>query len=134
MSISRRAVKGGAANVHWMPAGVILLHEPRDRGAMAGRIQVVNHTVRKCPPEKQRQIRAIFEKQPLGELERLVTQTLLDAIKRVAKEELNGEKWLRSVARHSRQSYKQMRVTILEFLTQTTSTCRRRTAFPSSIR
>jgi transcriptional regulator with XRE-family HTH domain len=72
--------------------------------------------LRKCTPEKQQQIRAIFEKQPLGELERLVTQTLLDVIKRIAKEELNSEKWLRSVARHSGRSYKQMRVTILEFL------------------
>ena len=72
--------------------------------------------LRKCTPEKQRQIRAIVEKQPLGELERLVTQTLLDVIKRVAKEELKSEKWLRSVARHSDRSYKQMRVTILEFL------------------
>jgi hypothetical protein len=72
--------------------------------------------LRKCRPEKQQQIRAIFEKQPLGELERLVTQTLLDVIKRVAKEELKNEQWLRSVARHSGRSYKQMRVTILEFL------------------
>jgi transcriptional regulator with XRE-family HTH domain len=72
--------------------------------------------LRKCTQEKQRHIRAIFEKQPLGELERLVTQTLLDVIKRIAKEELKSEKWLRSVARHSGRSYKQMRVTILEFL------------------
>ncbi len=72
--------------------------------------------LRKCKPEKQQQIRTIFEKQPLGELERLVTQTLLDVIKRIAKEELKSEKWLHSVARHSGRSYKQMRVTILEFL------------------
>ena len=72
--------------------------------------------LRKCAGERQKQIRAIFEKQPLGELERLVTQTLLDVIKRVAKEELKNEKWLRSVARHSGRSYKQTRVTILEFL------------------
>ena len=72
--------------------------------------------LRKCAPKKQQQIRTIFEKQPLGELERLVTQTLLEVIKRVAKDELKNEKWLRSVARHSGRSYKQMRVTILEFL------------------
>jgi transcriptional regulator with XRE-family HTH domain len=72
--------------------------------------------LRKCTPKSQRQIRAIFEKQPLGELERLVTQTLLDVIKRIAKEELKNERWLRSVARHSGRSYKQMRVTVLEFL------------------
>ena len=72
--------------------------------------------LRKCTRERQQQVRAIFEKQPLGELERLVTQTLLDVIKRVAKEELKNEKWLRSVAQHSGRSYKQTRVTILEFL------------------
>jgi transcriptional regulator with XRE-family HTH domain len=72
--------------------------------------------LRKCTPEKQQQIRAIFEKQPFGELERLVTQKLLDVVKRVAREELGTEKWLHSVARLSGQSHKQMRVMILEFL------------------
>ena len=72
--------------------------------------------LRKCTPEKQQEIQAIFEKQAFGELERLVTQKLLDVIKRVAREELKSEKWLHSVARHSGRSYKQMRVTILEFL------------------
>ena len=78
--------------------------------------EVRSLVLRKCTPKKQQQMRVIFEKQPLGELERLVTQTLLDVVKRVAKEELKSEKWLRSVARHSNQSYKQMRVTVLEFL------------------
>jgi len=72
--------------------------------------------LRKCTPEKQEQIRAIFEKQPFGELERLVTQKLLDVVKRVAREELGTEKWLHSVARHNGRSYKQMRVMIVEFL------------------
>ena len=72
--------------------------------------------LRKCTPEKQQEIRAIFEKQAFGELERLVTQKLLDVIKRVAREELNSKKWLHSVARLSGRSYKQMRVIILEFL------------------
>jgi hypothetical protein len=72
--------------------------------------------LRKCPPEKQQEMRAIFEKQAFGELERLVTQKLLDVIKRVAREELKNEKWLRSVAQLSGRSYKQMRVVILEFL------------------
>jgi transcriptional regulator with XRE-family HTH domain len=70
----------------------------------------------KCKPEKQKQIRAIFEKQPFGELERLVTQKLLDVVKRVAKEELASESWLRLVARLSSRSYEEMRVAILEFL------------------
>jgi hypothetical protein len=72
--------------------------------------------LRKCTPEKQREIRAIFERQAFGELERLVTQKLLDVIKRVAREELKNEKWLRSVAQLGGRSYKQMRVEILEFL------------------
>src|SRR5881396_653285 len=60
--------------------------------------------LRKCSPEKQQAIRTIFERQAFGELERLVTQKLLDVIKRVAREELKNEQWLRSVARTSGRS------------------------------
>ena len=72
--------------------------------------------LRKCVPDKEKQVRAIFEKQPFGELERLVTQKLLDVIKKVAKEELNSENWLHLVARLAGRSYEQIRVTLLEFL------------------
>jgi len=72
--------------------------------------------LRKCAPDKEKQIREIFEKQPFGELERLVTQKLSDVVKRVAKEELEGENWLHLVARLSGRSYEEMRVIILEFL------------------
>ena len=65
---------------------------------------------------QRKQIREIFEKQPFGELERLVTQKLSDVVKRVAKEELEGENWLHLVARLSGRSYEEMRVIILEFL------------------
>src|ERR1043166_7611781 len=53
--------------------------------------------LQKCRAEKRQEIRVIFEKQAFGELERLVTQKLLDVIKRVARDELKSEKWLRSV-------------------------------------
>jgi transcriptional regulator with XRE-family HTH domain len=72
--------------------------------------------LRKCARGKEKEIRAIFEKQPFGELERLTTQKLLDVSKRVAKEELESENWLHLVARLSGRSYEEMRVTILEFL------------------
>jgi len=72
--------------------------------------------LRKCKPDKEKQIRAIFEKQPFGELERLVTQKILDVVKKVAKEELESENWIRLVARLSNRSYEQMRVIVLEFL------------------
>ena len=72
--------------------------------------------LRKCKPDKQKQIAAIFEKQPFGELELLVTQKLLDVVKKVARQELESENWLRLVARLSHRSYEEMRVGILEFL------------------
>jgi len=73
----------------------------------------------KCHPDKQTNIRAIFERQPFGELERFVTQKLLDVVKGVAKQELESEQWLRRVARLTHQSYEQMRVIVLEFLDTT---------------
>jgi transcriptional regulator with XRE-family HTH domain len=72
--------------------------------------------LRKCAPDREREIREIFERQPFGELERLVTQKLLDVVKRVAQQELENENWLHLVARLSGRSYEQMRVIILEFL------------------
>ena len=72
--------------------------------------------LRKCAPNKEQQVRAIFEKQPFGELERLVVQKLLDVVKRVAKEELESENWLRLVARLIGRTYEHMRVIVLEFL------------------
>jgi transcriptional regulator with XRE-family HTH domain len=70
----------------------------------------------KCNPDNEKHIRAIFVKQPFGELERLVTQKLLEVVKRIAKEELGNEAWLRQVAQLSNRSYEQMRVLVLEFL------------------
>lgn len=72
--------------------------------------------LRKCHPDRERQVRAIFEAQPFGELERLVTQRLLDVVTAVAKEELGNEYWLRMVADLSDRSFEEMRVIVLEFL------------------
>lgn len=72
--------------------------------------------LRKCEAAQRAQLREVFEKEPFGALERLVTQKLLDAAKSVAREELENEKWLRLAARLSGRSYAQTRVTILEFL------------------
>ena len=72
--------------------------------------------LRKCKADKREQIRGIFERQPFGELERFITQKLLDVTKRIAKEELDSENWLRLVARLNNRGYEEMRVAILEFL------------------
>jgi transcriptional regulator with XRE-family HTH domain len=72
--------------------------------------------LRKCVPDKERRVREIFERQPFGELEHLITQKLLDVIKKVAREELKNESWVNLVARLAGRSYEQTRVTLLEFL------------------
>jgi len=72
--------------------------------------------LRKCEPDRRKEVRRIFEKEHFGEFERLVTQKLLDVAKRVANEELGREEWLRLMAQLSDRSFAQMRVAILEFL------------------
>jgi transcriptional regulator with XRE-family HTH domain len=72
--------------------------------------------LRKCKPEREAHVRAIFETQPFGELERLVTQTLLDVVKGVATAELANDYWLRMVAELGGRSYEEMRVIVLDFL------------------
>lgn len=72
--------------------------------------------LRKCEPDTARQIRSVFEKQSFGELERLVTQKLLDVVKGLAQRELENESWLRTVAELGGRSYEELRVMVLEFL------------------
>jgi transcriptional regulator with XRE-family HTH domain len=72
--------------------------------------------LRKCRPATRKSLRPMFEKQPFGELERIVTQKLLDVVKKLAREELQNERWVRTVAQISHRRYEQMRVQVLEFL------------------
>jgi transcriptional regulator with XRE-family HTH domain len=72
--------------------------------------------LRKCDPGTRNEMERIFEQQPFGELERLVTQKLLDVAQGVAREELRSEAWLRRMAALSSHSYEQVRVAMLEFL------------------
>lgn len=72
--------------------------------------------LRKCARERRADIGRIFGKEPFGELERLITQKLLDVAQAVAREELRSEEWLRRMAQLSTRTYEQMRVAILEFL------------------
>ena len=83
-------------------------------------------TGKKAPPAPDRtdiyRRMETFLKLPAGKLaalaalERLITQKLLDVVKRVTKEELDDEKWLRSVARLTDRSFEEMRVIVIEFL------------------
>ena len=72
--------------------------------------------LRKCDSARRKEVRRIFTKEAFGELERLVTQKLLDVAQGVAKEELQSEEWLRRMAQSSARTYERIRVAILEFL------------------
>ncbi len=72
--------------------------------------------LRKCESSQQREVRAIFEKQAFGELERLVTQTFLRVAQKIVRQELPNEGWLGLMAELNGQSPKQMRAAILNFL------------------
>ena len=72
--------------------------------------------LRKCEPERRKEVQRIFEKEPFGEFERLITQKLLDVAQGTAREELRSEEWLRLMAQLSGRSYEQMRVAILDVL------------------
>ena len=72
--------------------------------------------LRKCNRDKARAVRAIFEKQTFGELERLVTQKLLDVAKWVAREELDNAYWLRMMAQQSKRTQKETRAVVSAFL------------------
>jgi transcriptional regulator with XRE-family HTH domain len=73
-------------------------------------------TLRKCDAGSQKELRRIFEKEPFGELERLVMQTLLGVTQNVVRKELHNEKWVRLVAEVSGRSYKRVRGSIPAFL------------------
>ena len=72
--------------------------------------------LRKCRPGSRLKVRAILEKGPLGELERLVAQKLLNVAKSIAKRESENEKWLRLAARLSKRPYEQTRAMTRELL------------------
>jgi len=72
--------------------------------------------LRKCEPGRRPEVRRVFEKEAFGELERLVTQKLLDVAQGLAREELRSEEWLRLMAQLGARSYEQLRVAVLEFL------------------
>jgi len=72
--------------------------------------------LKKCKKRTRAEVRAVFERHPFGELERLVTGTLVDVVKAIAQGELENERWLCEVAEPRGRSYAEMRVIVLEFL------------------
>lgn len=70
----------------------------------------------RCLPNKRRQVRASFEKEPFGELERLVTQKLLDVVKGIVKRELGRDGWIRELSRINGSTCEQSRIAVQDFL------------------
>jgi transcriptional regulator with XRE-family HTH domain len=70
----------------------------------------------KCVAHKRDDVRVVFERQPFGTLERLITQQLLDVVQRIARQELDSENWIRLAARVGSRTHEEMRVMILKFL------------------
>ena len=70
----------------------------------------------KCAAGRREEVRAIFELQPFGTLERLVARKLLDVVQSIARQELESENWMRLAARVGGRSHEEMRVIVLEFL------------------
>jgi len=72
--------------------------------------------LRKCRPARVRQMRASFEKQPFGELEQMVTRTLIAVVRDEVRAHARDEAWLRTIARRGRDSYREMRVRRIDLL------------------
>ena len=72
--------------------------------------------LRKCRPARVRQMRAIFEKQPFGELEQMITRTLIDVVRDEARAHARDETWLGTIARRGRDTYREMRVRMMDLL------------------
>jgi hypothetical protein len=72
--------------------------------------------VARCRPGTRPAVRAAFEKEAFGDLERLVTRKLLELVKRVVSEELKDEQAVAMVARLSGRSDEQVRAAEREFL------------------
>ena len=72
--------------------------------------------LQKVSSDKAQQVRSMFSKEPFGEIERLITQKLLDVAKEIVKREWKNENWLHVLLRRNHTSYEEVRVLVLEFL------------------
>ena len=72
--------------------------------------------LRKCHPARLVQIRSAFSKQPFGELEQIVTRTLIAVVRDEAQTHARDETWIRSIARPGSNAYREMRVRRIDLL------------------
>ncbi len=70
----------------------------------------------KCQRSREKSVRAIFEKDPFGELERLITRTVIEVIRDEARAHARDEEWLQVLATTAGESYRKMRVQLIDLL------------------
>ncbi|HSP14784.1 MAG TPA: helix-turn-helix domain-containing protein [Thermoanaerobaculia bacterium] len=86
------------------------------RGAAMARFGPMRQLILGKCQRREKEIRAIFEKDPFGELERLITRTLIEVIRDEARAHARDETWLHSLASTAGQSYRKMRVQLIDLL------------------
>jgi transcriptional regulator with XRE-family HTH domain len=69
-----------------------------------------------CDARDAAAMRLLFAKDPFSPVERLVTQTLLDVVKRAARAGADDREWVKGVARAAGHRFEQTRVEVLDFL------------------
>lgn len=72
--------------------------------------------LRKCRPARQAAMRAIFEKEAFGHMERLITRTLIESIREQARDHARDAKWLQLISTNSGLTYRRMRVRLIDLL------------------
>ena len=70
----------------------------------------------KCNRRRVKAMRTLFEKDPFGEVERLITRTLIDVVRDDARSHALDETWLRKLASASGENYRKMRVGLIDLL------------------
>ena len=73
--------------------------------------------LRKCRPGSRVRVRAILEKEPFGELERLVAQKLMEVAKGISTDHADNEKWIGRVARLNKKTVEQTRTMLRSLVT-----------------
>jgi transcriptional regulator with XRE-family HTH domain len=72
--------------------------------------------LRKCSANTRHAVQRIFEKEPFGELERLVSQQILSVAQGIARENLRRDDWAGSMASASGRDDEEVRDAALEFV------------------
>ncbi|HVR44654.1 MAG TPA: helix-turn-helix transcriptional regulator [Thermoanaerobaculia bacterium] len=95
-------------------------HEVVDRtwrAAPAPRLGPMRELIlQKCRAASQPAMRSIFEKEEFGYVEQLITRALIEAVRDEARAHARDEQWLRSISANARNSYRTMRVRLIDLL------------------